>query len=425
MPCLSEFAPLADPDFLALHATFHSGKGSHRPNLTKFSRIGQKTMKHIILIGIALAAFCGQIKAQFPGTWDTPSAYNAEWVSRFRQAMAITKDGGADTKILFIGDSTSEGIGSALNNTFVGYGAYPTRVKLSGSSSPPVVNGLGVYNTQDGRWILGTGWGVSGSSFGFCLGGNNAGVLSESGASGNLTFTPGATQGTYDSFTVYYLANPGNGSVTATATGGLPATINTNSAAGYGSTTVTAASAGTGNSLVITPVSGTVFIAAVEPFLSTTPSIRKANVGVSGATSGQCSNSSASAWASIQAIEYYAPNLTIISLGVNDAAGSVSVSTYIANIQTIITAAKQSGDVILETMIPSQNSGWESYEMQYVPALYKLAQANSVPIFDIYRRFGNAFNSAFTSTDGTHPNEYGYWDWASGLDSFINQFAWK
>lgn len=352
----------------------------------------------------------------------TGNALTGSQLPKFRLALAKTRDGGADTKILFVGDSTTEGIGSTLNGTFVNAGSWPTRIKMSGSASPPVTGGMAVYNIGDGRWTLGTGWTVQGG-FGFCNGGNNAGAITENAAAGNLTFTPGSAAGSYDSFVVYYLTNSGNGSVTATATGGSPVTINTNSGGGWGRTTVTASGAATSNAVVIAPVSGAVYIVGVEPFLSTTPSIRKGNVGVSGATTGECAN--ASTFSSLPGIELYAPDLTVISLGINDASASTTAVTLSANLQTIITAAQLSGDVLLVTMPPSQNSTWLSFEVQYVAAEYALAQTDGMPLFDLFQRWGSVYSSLFQSVDGVHPNQSGYWDWESGFDSFLNSVTWK
>jgi lysophospholipase L1-like esterase len=352
----------------------------------------------------------------------TGNSLTASQLPHFRLAVAQTKDGGRDTKVLFLGDSTTEGIGSSLGGTFVGYGSYPSRVKLSGSASPPVVNGLAIYNIVDDRWTLGSGWTFT-AGFGFCQGGNNAGALNESGAAGDLTFTPGATQGTFDSFTVYYLTNPGNGSATVTATGGSATTINTSAAAGYATVTVKASGASTGNSVAVHPVSGAVFIEAIEPFLSTTPTIRKGNAGVSGATSGQCATNGS--FNSLSAIKAYAPDLTVISLGINDAAVNGNDVFLGANLQAIIAAAQVSGDVILSTMPPSQDTTRITNERLYQPIYYALSQADRLPLLDVFMRFGSAYNAAFMNSDGTHPTEFGYWDWAAGFDALVNSVVWK
>lgn len=91
---------------------------------------------------------------------------------------------------------------------------------------------------------------------------------------------------------------------------------------------------------------------------STKPAVEVANFGVFGCNSAyQASTSDPLSPANALAI--YAPHLTIINLGTNDLGQSVSLSSYIANITTIVQKAQLSGDVILcwPAVAGSQPSG--------------------------------------------------------------------
>jgi lysophospholipase L1-like esterase len=349
----------------------------------------------------------------------TPSVYAsgqvvnmaATLLPKFRLAAVKAANGTADAKVLFIGDSTTQGVGSTLSTTYPSYGSYVTRV-AAGNLGVSAANGLAIPSLNaDDRWTQGTGW-LKQTAYGFAKV-----VYFSDSASGNLTFCPGASEGTFDSFDVYWLGNIGMGTLTATATGGSAVPINTSVAQGTYKTTATAGSAGTGNCVVLTATSGAVYVAAVEPWLSTTKKIRMGNGGSGGQTTTKWADSTANI-GSLAAITAYAPDLCVISLGINDATASTATATVTANLQAIINTCKLSGDAALMTMPPSSSTPHSTFEALYVPAYYALAQTNNIPILDVYRRFGGVYATAFMS-DALHPNQYGYWDWSSMVSEFL------
>ena len=107
-----------------------------------------------------------------------------------------------------------------------------------------------------------------------------------------------------------------------------------------------------------------------------------------------------------------APDLTIISIGVNDAFGSIAATTLQSNVQAMITAAKASGDVLLLGCPPLQNTTANGFVQAYEPVYAGLAATNNCAFLSSYGRFGGAYNAAFNSGDGTHFNDQGNWDWA-------------
>lgn len=100
-------------------------------------------------------------------------------------------------------------------------------------------------------------------------------------------------------------------------------------------------------------------------------------------------------YTSLTSIKAYAPNLTIVMLGINDAQSSEAVSTYSTNIQTLITTAKLSGDVIIMSPVPSDPSltTTVAFEAAYTSTLQGFAASNNIVFMDLFHRFGGAFVS--------------------------------
>ena len=225
---------------------------------------------------------------------------------------------------------------------------------------------------------------------------------------------------TCDSFDVYYLSNSGLGTISATATGGTAATANTSTTPGYGIAKITAVagSAGVGNSVTISGSGGAVYVLGIEPFLSTTATVRIANVGVAGSTTANWADTSP--WASVQAVEAYAPDLTIIELSTNDAITAISSSVVQANLAAIIQAAQLSGDVIILTPPPNQAASVLGYQQQYVGVMQSLATLYNAPVVDVFNRWSQTYQMAIMF-DGNHPNNLGYWDMAAAVSELIRQ----
>ena len=85
--------------------------------------------------------------------------------------------------------------------------------------------------------------------------------------------------------------------------------------------------------------------------------------------------------------------------------------------QTLITAAKASGDVILMSGVPSSTTqASQAAQQSFVTALQNLAVSNSVPMLDIWTSWYGA-SGGWTSNnalgemyDTLHPNGRGYPD---------------
>jgi lysophospholipase L1-like esterase len=341
---------------------------------------------------------------------------------KWRKALASVFDGASDAKILCCGDSTTAGKGSYSTATVPALGSWPARLAaLLGNAGVPATMGLGIppaiYSAlADTRWTLGTGW-SSNTQFG--LGWGSA--FSYSSGGGNLTYTPGGSQAT-DTYDIHYLTNTGLGTFTAHATSGTTITQSTSSSASVSKVSVTAASASTSNTVTLSPSSGSLYVVGVDQYLSTTKRVRVGNGGSCGSTSTNWitveGGGGSNYWGTQQFLQAHLPDLTIICLGINDCLAPASVATYTSNIQSLITWGKTSGDVLLVTMPPTSGSPYTTWEPLYVPALYSLAKTNGIGLFDLYNRFGATWQTSFMYDD-YHPNDLGYWDWATGLIPFL------
>jgi lysophospholipase L1-like esterase len=337
-------------------------------------------------------------------------------MSNWRLAFAKVLDGTADAKIMFIGDSTTRGLGGTYAATVPDYDSYPWRVaQLLNSYGIPAAPGLAmprstINSNLDNRWTYGTGWQP------FNLGPVGSAAQGLTTPAGNLVFTPGGTY-SYDKFDVYYLRYSGGGTITCTATGGTPVSqpaVGTSATVKF---TVVAATAATTNAVTCSST-GTNYIVAMEPFLSTTHRVRVGNAGIGGTRSAQWATTGS--FSGTEFIKAYAPDLGFVSLGINDAGDGVAVASLQVNLSTIITAIKVSGTAGLLTMPPSSGSPYVENEVVYVAMYKSLASSMEIPLIDWYSRLGKSYNSSYMN-DSLHCNNIGYWDIAGAITAFITR----
>lgn len=319
----------------------------------------------------------------------------------WRKARARVLGRAGDAKVLCIGDSTVWGSGA----TVAGPESWPGRLaavlrgmglpSAQGLSAPPIAA------ATDARWAPGTGW-PDARNFGF------AGVTAwrANSPAGNLVYADPDVVA--DRFDVYYMRNTSFGTLTMTATGGSAVVQNTAGAAGILKATVSAASPSAANALTIA-ATGQVYVVAIEPWLSTTSTIRIGNAGVPSTT--LLSWNDATTFKSLQAIAAYAPDLTIIGLGVNDAGttgAGIDAATYMSRLSGLVTAAALTGDVVCLTPVPSQTASQAASEASYQAALI----ASTYPVIDLFGRAGSyaAMNALGFMADDRHPNSRGYGD---------------
>lgn len=318
-----------------------------------------------------------------------------KWFSALEKMRAGTRD----AKLMVVGDSTSQGftVGKELSWVEV------LRKRLARHFLTK--SGLALPDTEIGptstQWVRGS-WGLAFGPGGGALYGEPSTT-----AVTPATYNPGAVSGEQvDTFDVYWYKAANKGTFTANARG-TSQSINTNSTDGSSGWNVTklttALTAAGGVSLAIptvNPVS-----ALVDAYATAGPKgVRVSNLAVSG--------SRTDTWAdgpySKEAISAWAPDLTIIMLGINDALVGREVNDWVANMQTLITEAKKSGDVLLMSVVPT-NPGFSGgfvieREGAYRDAIPALAQANDLGYFDMLATIGGYSPEWYGQDDGVHPN---------------------
>lgn len=322
------------------------------------------------------------------------------------------RNGTADAKILCVGDSTTSGVGGTTAATIPPLKAWPAQLaSLFNQGALAATHGLGVPPSQvdstavDQRWTVGAGWSKS------ALGGASASYTGNN-PGGSLVFTDDRINA--DVFDVYYLTGSGYGTITATATGGTPIVQSSAGADGLTKLTAVAAGAATTNTMTIT-ATGQIFIVAVEPRLTSGTRVRVSNAGVSSVqTSHWTANSTTTG--GIPLIQAYAPDLTIISLGIVDAGKipAATAATIATDLKTIGAAAAISGDVIIMTPpVPNTATTNSANLANYVPSMNLPAFA----VADLYKRCGSysLWNALGMMNDSLHPNNLGYQDIAQFL----------
>jgi len=349
-------------------------------------------------------------------------------LKNFRNAYDRMKNfQGTRCKVLVIGDSTEAGAGAPIPTgdglTGAATLASPydlawimTNHGLSAYNSSRMANN-GYGNGYDPRMVENSGWSYGGPS---CLGGNISG---NSASTQTATFSP---SNNVDTFQIIYPTTSSATSIVAEIDSGTPVTINQYSASSaLASASVSATSGVHTLSLKLPSLPGSCFWSAILAYNNTNPFIEVLNAGLGG---GQTSNfiSNTSVWDALPEIEYIAPNLTIIDLYINDAANSVPVTTYQANLQTIITACQLSGDVILITGNPNNSSTVNATYPSYLAAMISLAQTNNCLFFDTQQRFYSwaQANNLGWMYDQYHPNLLGYFEKAEALFYSLTQFIY-
>jgi hypothetical protein len=340
---------------------------------------------------------------------------------KWRKALAGVRAKTAYAKIACVGDSETYGNMATGTNANIVAANYPTRLSEILNANIPAIAasffgdgswGAGSINSADPRITPGA-WAGNGP--------NSVGGASWTATSAaTFAFAPGVAIDTVD---VWSFSNTGLGSFSVNVDGGATlATVSENAAAAAFKTTVSTTLAT--HTINAVWASGSAFFFGMDAYSSATKSVRVLNMGRGSAASSYWNTPNAP-FDPASALQVVAPDLTIIMLGVNDWQTSVSVGTYMTNMQALITAAKVSGDVLLVSPLPTNpaNSPFvpNATQQGFVQACYALAASNNVPLLDMNYRFGGSFSagSQWYSSDGIHPLGIGYSDMALAVAKSI------
>jgi lysophospholipase L1-like esterase len=307
--------------------------------------------------------------------------------------------------VAFVGDSTTVGYGSVptinqeklysypfdLTNYFLyekGVNACQNNC-FGGSNDTPYPATNYPLQTVDDR-VTGGGWLPAGN---FSLGGSMLWASSTS----ELIFSP---IGPFDTVDVWYVDGMGG---TATVNG-TPIVAN-----GPVATIKKATIPVSGSTVSFNWESGNFLLIGWDVYPSTIPTVHLWNMGCGGSKSTDWS-ANAHGYDPLPALQYLAPDLTIINLGINDRDLPNPIDTYQTCMQSIIAAAKASGDVLLLTPMASSSATCPlATQAAYNNVLHALAASNSIDLLDIASIWPWLLaNSLGRMFDGAHGNQYGY-----------------
>lgn len=332
-------------------------------------------------------------------------------------ALGRVMSGAGDSTILFVGDSIMSGL--FTNN--IGPGPCTQLVRmLAAALGIPVSDGLAIPVASnvagpDNRWANGAGWSGGNASAppigsGLSWGGltpNGIAYFGANAAAGSLTFQPRLGLPNVDTFDIYSIG----GSFSCNFNFGGNTVVG--SLSGLQKTTVTGASTARPFCIIQTPTGLGCVIIGVDARLSTAPTLRVGNAGVTSATTGGGTFggwNNAIATGPLACITFYNPQVTVINLGVNDTQQAIPLSTSVANWTALANTAKAcqggTGGVIFTSQCPINPNvaGWANYA-GYWAALKSFCAANGYGYIDLYNGLGG--NAGFNVLSAMNPSYYG------------------
>lgn len=339
--------------------------------------------------------------------------FEVSTIGKARSAIAGMQAGSGAVKVLCIGDSTTAGYGASVLQS------YPRQLVNALSPWLPAAPGLAIppREVADSRWAL-NGWPVV-TTFGWA---DSLALVSNGPGTGLATFTPGIAADTFD---VYYFGTGGYGTLHIELDTGEKIDVNTADAGGSVRKATVTAAAATATHVVnlYNPSAQNVAVLGIDAYVAASQKMRIGNAGVSGTASSQwaASQGAVNGSGSAAAIRGYAPDLTIIMLGINDAKAGVSVEAFLSNLAATCAAGKASGSVILMSPVPSNTSDLSAREQAYQAALPAFAQSQGVAYVDVLGRFESyaASQPLGMYSDGLHPSIKGYADIAQVVATAI------
>lgn len=184
------------------------------------------------------------------------------------------------------------------------------------------------------------------------------------------------------------------------------------SGAGFAEATVPLRGLSSGSHVIRITTSGLVHLASigVEPLAGVT----LCNFGIS-MSSTEDWVAGGAAFAPLQHVRAWGPDLAIIALMTNDANQGTFVApeSYAANLRAMVEDLADICDVVLEVQIPG-DPAWVDLT-PYQQAVYDIAESAQIPVLDLHRRWGSfaAADAAGVMSDAFHPNAIGAADIAA------------
>ncbi len=327
----------------------------------------------------------------------------------FRNAVAKTLAGNADTIVSIAGDSTTQGFdASSFSTTYpsvlaslLTVAGYPAQAE---SRFGPVVTGA-TAGTGDAQLSIGSGWASAGVQ--------SIQFWTNSTSTNALVFT---TLTTITGFDIYYF-DGASGTFQVTVDGSTVDTITLGNTGVMVKKTYTTSS-GT-HALGVVRTAGSVSFMGWTLRNSAAKQIIIHNLGVSGSKSGDWSPGGGTNPQAVLALT--AAHLIIINLGINDWDNGIPPATYLSNMQSLRAAVSPPSDVLWMYPVPTVTSQASIATQQAIGAqIYFMASSHNDIGLDMTKRWVSQANSAaLYNADGVHPNDSGYADEAAALSALL------
>lgn len=357
----------------------------------------------------------------------SPSALSTWYTKR-----AALLSGGAGFNVVFAGDSQTAGQGSTnagQGQSARGFG-LPAQVAGLFRNQGLNASSAAVFGDQNIQLVplsqfnpeiaLGTGWAAASGSTVSTLAGW---LFVGSTVAGNLAINPGVP---WDTAIVWYATNTGlaefNVGYNSTV---VLSNVNSNTSV-PGLAHVTMSKPAGADTLFVSPTTaGGAYIVGANFSLSTAPAVSVINAGVAGGIASTL-NTAYQPWSYLNVLSALSPALTVVKLGVNDAAAATPLVDFASAVQSVVSTAKATGSVVLMSSAPCEPgiAGVPALYVQraYANVLKDLAASNSVPYLDTFELLGSwdLMNYKGLAYDNMHENGAGYNKEARALVSALN-----
>lgn len=333
-------------------------------------------------------------------------------LTKWRQKRADVIQGQGQARVMFIGDSTTIGVGAlTVSAPHPRKMSFPSvLVKRMGDLNAIEAGPYGTggwsgpnYNASDARVSVGSGWTWTLESLG--------GGLLENGANANpIQFTPGFQWDTAEIWFASDSAATGNfgavgSAVPFTLTGGSIEKKTFNMGAL------------TGANFLVQRSTGTVRVIGYVCYDSTKPGVIVQNAGRSGWRTDQAADTSVF-YGSLNGAIAVAPNLVVINFGLNEWNQNIDPAVFETNMRKIITTMTPICPVAL--ISAAEPTGTKTYAWSaYRKVIRKLAAEFSLPVCDFMSLIGGASTNTSWMRDALHPTYQGYGEMALLVEKML------
>lgn len=352
-----------------------------------FDRVSLRLLQRVaIVLMLCLSATAGRADAATAAGGQALAASSSPLINwkasntlRWRTALSASRTT-RSARLNVYGDSLGQGVGAAApryQTSWVGRmqklieGSYP----VGGSGVVPIYQATGASSEIDARKVFNGSWPYNGVGYMYGTG------RYASASSDTFTFTPDEQ---ITGFWVYYAKHPAGGTFSISVDAGAPLAVSSYGAmitppgvtGGYARQYIAAGTLGT-HTLKVTPPNGQiVMLLGVEGV--TDNGVRVSRIAVSGALASYLDNTDL---APLQ-FGLSTPDLSVISLGMNDYLTQTAIGSYRTALAGAITRAKTSGDAMLVIEPPPGTSlpiPWSSY----VTTAKAVATTADIPVVDL------------------------------------------